>query len=114
MLSSSRKAEFEVFFRRGLAGFPALPFSWLFGVFGAEAFPPISLLHRPSLRRLDRCQRDQIQHERDHKFVWLDLVLEMWRSALGAIRTHIQDQALVKLIVADVLRFLPAPLAGGR
>jgi hypothetical protein len=51
-------------------------------------------------------------HELDHKFVRLDRVLEMWRGVLEAIRAHVQDQALVKLIVADVLRFLPAPSAG--
>jgi hypothetical protein len=55
---------------------------------------------------------DQIQHERDQEYIRLDRVLEMWRGVLEAIRAHVQDQALVKLIVADVLRFLPAPSAG--
>jgi hypothetical protein len=55
---------------------------------------------------------DQIQHERDQEYVRLDRVLEMWRGVLEAIRAHVQDQALVKRIVADVLRFLPAPSAG--
>jgi hypothetical protein len=55
---------------------------------------------------------DQAQHEKDQQFIRLDRVLEMWRCALEAIRAHVQDPALVKLIVADVLRFLPAPSAG--
>lgn len=41
--------------------------------------------------------------------VKLDRVLEAWRSVLEAVRAHVQDQALVKVIVADVLRLLPAP-----
>lgn len=52
---------------------------------------------------------DQIQHERDQKYIHLDRVLAMWKGVLEAIRNHVQDQELVKLIVADVLRFLPAP-----
>jgi hypothetical protein len=52
---------------------------------------------------------DQIQYERDQQYIRLDLVLEMWRGMLEAIRVHIQDRALVKLIVADVLRLFPAP-----
>jgi hypothetical protein len=55
---------------------------------------------------------DQIQHERDQQYIRLDHVLEMWRGVLEAIRAHVQDPALVKLIVADVLRFLPAPSDG--
>lgn len=52
---------------------------------------------------------DQIQHERDQEYIRVDRVLAMWKGVLEAIRNHVQDQALVKLIVADVLRFLPAP-----
>jgi hypothetical protein len=52
---------------------------------------------------------DQAQHEKDQQYIRLDRVLEMWRGVLEAIRARVQDQALVKLIVADVLRFLPAP-----
>jgi len=55
---------------------------------------------------------DQIQREIDQKFVRLSTVLEMWRGVLEAIRAHVQDQALVKLIVADILRLMPAPSAG--
>jgi hypothetical protein len=55
---------------------------------------------------------DQLQHERDQEYVRLDRVLEMWRGVLEAIRNHVQDQAVLKAIVADVLRFLPAPSAG--
>jgi hypothetical protein len=55
---------------------------------------------------------DQLQHEKDQQYIKLDYVLELWRGVLGAIRAHVQDQMLVKLIVADVLRLLPAPSAG--
>lgn len=54
---------------------------------------------------------DQLQHERDQEYIRLDQVLEMWKGVLEAIRNHVQDQMLVKLIVADVLRFMPAPSA---
>ena len=52
---------------------------------------------------------DQVQHEKDQEYIRIDLVLAMWKGVLEAIRNHVQDLALVKLIVADVLRFLPAP-----
>lgn len=54
---------------------------------------------------------DESQHERDQEWVRIDRVLAMWRGVLEAIRNHVQDQGLVKLIVADVLRLLPAPSA---
>ena len=54
---------------------------------------------------------DQIQHERDQEYIKVDRVLAMWQGVLEAIRNHVQDQALVKLIVADVLRFMPVPQA---
>lgn len=52
---------------------------------------------------------DQIQHERDQEWVRIDRVMEMWRGVLEAIRNHVKDDGLVKLIVADILRLLPAP-----
>lgn len=52
---------------------------------------------------------DKLQHERDQQYVKLDRVLEMIRGILEAIRTNVSDPVLLKTIVADVLRFVPAP-----
>jgi hypothetical protein len=55
---------------------------------------------------------DQLQHERDQEYVRLDHMLELWRGVLEVIKARVQDPTLARLIVADVLRFLPAPSDG--
>lgn len=52
-------------------------------------------------------QGDQLQHERDQEYIKVERVVEMWRGVLLTIRNHVQDPELVKLIVGDVLKFLP-------
>lgn len=76
----------------------------------------ISVVENPDAKPFDKVaafgtlsRADQLQHERDQQYIKLDRVLEMLRGILEAIRTNVSDPALLKAIVTDVLRFVPAP-----
>lgn len=45
--------------------------------------------------------------------VQLDKVMVMWKGVLESIRANVTDQTLLRVIVQDVLRFMPAPSSGG-